>query len=204
MNTHVPKIAVLAAALGLAMSAQAQYSTPQAQKAIPTPPASSSSQKTNRIPASDKSFMEKAAMGGLAEVQEAKIAQQKAQAPEVRQFADRMVRDHTKANDQLEEIARSKGVQLPDKLDKSAQKEIDKLENLSGAQFDRHYMDHQVSDHQKVVKEFQKEAKSASDADVKRFASNTLPTLEEHLHMAQDTESVAKNEGATRTAKTGK
>jgi putative membrane protein len=229
-HAHVHKIAVLAAALGLALSAQAQYSSSQStQKTAPTPPASSSSasnaatapsastpqrmaassstssmsssaQPATSLAHADKSFMEKAAEGGMAEVETAKLAQQKAQAPEVKQFADRMVQDHTKANDQLKQIASSKQVQLPDKMDKSAQKEMDRLQKLSGAQFDQEYMKHEVSDHKKDVKEFQKEAKSAKDADVKRFASETLPTLEEHLKMAQNAENVARNESRTNMA----
>ncbi len=217
-HAHMHKIAVLAAALGFALSAQAQYSSSQStQKTAPTPPASSSA-ATNAATApsstssmsssasrasldhADKSFMEKAAEGGMAEVEQGKLAQQKAQAPEVKQFADRMVRDHTKANDQLKQIASSKQVQLPDKMDKSAQKEMDKLQKLSGAQFDEEYMKHEVSDHKKDVKEFQKEAKSAKDADVKRFASDTLPTLEEHLKMAQNAENVAGNESRSNMA----
>ncbi len=205
-HAHVHKIAVLAAALGLALSAHAQYSSSQstAQRAS-TPPTSSSSmssasQSEKTIARVDKSFMEKAASGGMAEVEQGKLAQQKAQAPEVKQFADRMVQDHTKANDELKQIARSSQVQLPDKMDESAQKEMDKLQKLSGAQFDQEYMKHEVSDHKKDVKEFQKEAKSAKDPDVKRFASQTAPTLGEHLKMAQDAENLVKNEGRTNTA----
>ena len=162
------------------------------------------------ISSSDRKFMEKAAEGGLAEVELGKLATQKAGAPEVKQFGQRMVDDHSKANDQLKQLATSKGVNLPTELDRSTRREMDKLSKLSGADFDREYMKHMVSDHKKDVSEFKSEANKAKDSDVKQFASQTLPTLEQHLQLAESAEQAARNEGksATKTssrapAKTG-
>jgi putative membrane protein len=143
----------------------------------------------------DRKFMEKAAQGGIAEVELGKLAAQKAASPDVKQFGQRMVDDHSKANDKLKSLATSKGVNLPTGLDRSTQRELDKLSKLSGAEFDREYMKHMVSDHKKDVSEFKSEAKKAKDADVKDFAATTLPTLEEHLKLAQAAEQSAKNEG---------
>ena len=149
----------------------------------------------------DRKFMEKAAQGGMAEVQLGKLAAEKAQAAEVKQFGQRMVDDHSKANDQLKQIASSKGVNLPTELDRSTQRELDKLSKLSGADFDREYMKHMVSDHKKDVSEFKSESSRAKDPQVKQFAASTLPTLQQHLDLAQSTEKAARNEasGANRT-----
>jgi putative membrane protein len=141
----------------------------------------------------DRKFVEEAAKGGMAEVELSQLAAQKAQSPEVKQFAQKMVDDHTKANDQLKQIASGKGVTLPTDLDSSAKREHDKLSKLSGADFDDEYMKHMVSDHKKVVKEFSDEAKSGKDADIKQFASSTLPTLQQHLQLAQQTDAAVRS-----------
>ena len=164
------------------------------------PAAGSMSASKSTVASSDKKFMEKAAEGGMAEVKLGQLAAQKASAPEVKQFGQRMVDDHSKVNDQLKQLASTKGVTLPTELDKSAQKEYDKLSKLSGADFDREYMNHMVSDHKKDISDFKKEANKAKDADLKQFASSTLPTLEEHLNLANSAEQVAKNEGKTQTS----
>ena len=147
------------------------------------------------ISSGDRKFMEKAAQGGIAEVELGKLATRKAASPEVKQFGQRMVDDHSKANDKLKSLATAKGVNLPTGLDRSTRREMDKLSKLSGAEFDREYMKHMVSDHKKDVSEFKSEAKKAKDADVKDFAATTLPTLEEHLQLAQSAEQSAKKEG---------
>lgn len=152
------------------------------------------------VSSSDRKFMEKAAQGGMAEVKLGELATQKAQSPQVKQFGQRMVDDHGKANQQLKQLATTKGVTLPTELDKSTQREYDKLSKLSGAQFDREYMDHMVSDHKKDVGEFKSEASKAKDADVKQFASSTLPTLQEHLQLAQSADQAAKHEGKMQTS----
>jgi Predicted outer membrane protein len=148
----------------------------------------------------DRKFMEKAAEGGMAEVKLGQLASQKASADQVKQFGQRMVDDHGKANDQLKQLASTKNVTLPTDLDKSTQREYDKLSKLSGADFDREYMKHMVSDHKKDISEFKSESNKAKDADLKQFASSTLPTLQEHLTLAQSAEQVAKNEGKTQTS----
>lgn len=156
--------------------------------------------KASTLTSGDRKFMEKAAQGGIAEVKLGELAMQKAQSDDVKKFGQRMVDDHSKANDQLKQVASTKGVTLPTETDKSSQREYDKLSKMSGAQFDREYMDHMVSDHKKDVSEFQKEAKSAKDADVKQFASSTLPVLQQHLQLAQSADKVARNEGKTQTS----
>jgi putative membrane protein len=98
-----------------------------------------------------------------------------------------MVDDHSKANDQLKGLATQKSVKLSDKLSPAKQKIVARYNKLSGAAFDSSYMSNMVSDHKQDVAEFQKEAKSGKDSDVKSWAQTTLPTLQDHLKMAEDT-----------------
>jgi putative membrane protein len=149
------------------------------------------------VPSGDQKFAEKAAIGGLAEVQLGNLAQQKAASDQVRQFGMRMVQDHTKANDELKQVASNKGLQLPTALDSKHQKVVDKLSKMTGADFDKAYMDDMVDDHKEDVSDFKKEANGGKDPDIKAFAAKTLPTLQDHLKMAQSTHDAVKKGAKT-------
>ncbi len=136
----------------------------------------------------DDHFVTKAAQGGMAEVELGKLAEQKASNPEVKKFAERMVNDHTKANEKLKEVAEKKGISLPQSLDAKDQATKQELSSLSGEQFDKAYMKDMVKDHTKDVSEFRQESTSAKDPAIKNFASETLPTLESHLNEAKKIE----------------
>ena len=133
---------------------------------------------------SDKEFLTNAAQGGMMEVKLAQMAQQKAVTQEVKDFGKKLEQDHTKANEKLKEIAKERNIDLPSDIAEQ-QLTVPKLRNLSGAEFDRAYMNMMVKDHKKDIKEFEKEANRGMDSSVKEFASSTLPTLKEHLDMAQ-------------------
>lgn len=135
----------------------------------------------------DRDFMMKAAMGGMEEVQLGRLATQKAANNDVKQFGQRMVDDHSRANSELMTLAGQKGVTLPAALDQAHQDDVDRLTKLSGAAFDREYMTMMVKDHTEDVSEFDRESSSGSDADVKAWAGRTLPTLRQHWQMAQET-----------------
>lgn len=147
-------------------------------------------------------FMQKAAIGGMAEVELGKLAQERASNPAVKQFGARMVRDHGKANAELKTLAKSKGVALPTKLDAKHASVRDELAKLSGADFDRAYVDAMNEDHEHDVAEFRQTADSGKDAEVAAFAKRTLPTLEEHLTEVQRLEGQMSSapSGATRAA----
>ena len=149
----------------------------------------------------DADFIKEAAMGGMMEVQLGKMAQDKAASDSVKQFGKKMEQDHTKANDELKKLAADKGVQIPTALDKKHQNKIDKLAKASGADFDRQYMSDMVSDHKTDVKEFQKQADKGKDSDLKNWAGQTLPTLKEHLQLAQSTEQQVKQAKSSSTNK---
>jgi len=138
--------------------------------------------------AADNRFITKAAEGGMAEVEMGQLAVQHASSEKVKAFGQRMIDDHSKANDELKKIASQKGVTLPSTIDAKSKAAIDRLSKLNGAEFDRAYMQEMVKDHHEDVAEFQKEAQSGDDADVKDFASKTVPTLQDHLKMAEETE----------------
>lgn len=134
----------------------------------------------------DKTFVKKAAQGGMAEVELGKLATERAANPEVKKFGERMVTDHTKANDELKEVASKKNIDLPKSLDAKDEATKQKLSTLSGAEFDRAYMSDMVKDHTNDVTEFRHESASAKDPAVKNFAEQTLPTLESHLKEAEN------------------
>jgi putative membrane protein len=141
----------------------------------------------------DKKFVKEAAMGGLAEVQLGQLAVQKASDPNVKQFGQTMVDDHTKANDQLKQIASQDNMPVPTTLDKKYQDQVNKLSKLSGPAFDKAYVKEQVKDHKNDIKDFQAEAQGGSDANIKNFASNTLPVLQHHLELAENLNKSTKN-----------
>lgn len=135
--------------------------------------------------ADDKDFMQKAAKGNIAEVELARLAQEKTSDPEVKELAQHILDDHQKTNQELKQLADKKGVNLPD--DAGALDEVTKakLSRKSGADFDKEYVKAMVKDHEKDLKKFQKQANQGKDAEVKQFASQTVPMLQHHLEMAQ-------------------
>jgi len=145
-----------------------------------------SSDQAGKVSAADKQFAMKAAQGGMAEVELGKLAADKGKSDDVKQFGQHMVDDHSKANDQLKSVAQQKNITLPTDLSAKDKALKNKLSGMSGDQFDKAYMAAMVKDHKTDIAEFQKEANSGKDSDIKNFASQTLPTLKDHLKMAQD------------------
>jgi len=133
----------------------------------------------------DRKFMDKAAQGGMAEVELGQLAEQNGESSDVKAFGKRMVDDHSKANDQLKQIAAQKGVSLPTTLDAKDQATKDRLSKLHGSAFDKAYMRDMVMDHKKDVAEFKRECTTAHDSDLKNWANQTTPTLESHLSEAE-------------------
>ena len=135
-------------------------------------------------PTADAPFIGAAAMDGLAEVELGRLASQNASSPEVKRLAQRMVADHSKAGDELKQLASQKDVALATKLDDEHLAVQQKLAPLKGAAFDQAYMAHTATSHLKAVALFQEEAKTGKDADVKAWAAKLLPTIQEHLKIA--------------------
>jgi putative membrane protein len=134
----------------------------------------------------DQAFVKKAAVGGLAEVQLGKLAVERAASPDVKQFGQRMVDDHDQANQALMAVVEPKGIAVPTALDRQHRQAADRLAKLHGPAFDRAYIQHMVKDHEADVRLFRTEAQQGKEPELKRWAANTLPTLEEHLTMARN------------------
>ena len=142
--------------------------------------------------AADSKFMKEAADGGMAEVELGKLASEKASSSEVKQFGQRMVEDHGKANDELKQLATQKHVDLPAEPSAKHKATKARLEKLSGEQFDKAYVADMLKDHKKDVAAFEKQSRSAKDPDLKSFAAKTLPTLQDHLKQVQGLASGSK------------
>ena len=173
-------------ALGAAAQSSNQSETSTKASSSKTKASNSSTSKGQaQLDAADRDFVKKAAQGNLAEVELGKLATEKASSDEVKKFGQRMVDDHSKANDQLKQVASEAGVTVPDKLSPKDQATKDRLSKLSGEQFDAAYMRDMVKDHTKDVAEFRRESQSAKNDEVKNFAAQTLPTLQDHLQQAK-------------------
>jgi putative membrane protein len=129
----------------------------------------------------------------MAEVKLGQLAQNKGSDPSVKDFGKRMEMDHSRANEQLKDVASRNKISLPGELNKTDQATVARLSKLSGPAFDKAYSAAMVADHQKDVAAFKKEAASGQNMDIKQFATQTLPTLQEHFKMAQDMERIASS-----------
>ena len=187
--TPIAAACVLWAASGVA---QAQGTATPAASGAQTPAGTAGAGRVDPLNRGDRNFIEEAAQGGMAEVEHGKLAEQRATSPQVKQFAQRMVQDHTKAGDELKAIASARGVTPPATMDRKHQRAMEKLGKLSGAEFDREYMKHMVDAHKQTVSLFEKQAKSGKDGDLKSYAIKTLPTLKDHLAQAQTTHDAVK------------
>lgn len=134
----------------------------------------------------DKKFLKKAAEGGMEEVAIGNLAAQKGATPAVRQFGQKLVADHTKAADQLKQVAAQQNMDVPTSLGAKQQRQVNKLAKLSGAKFDKAFAKREVKDHRKDIQAFQREARYGSNPSVKQFASNQIPVLEQHLNIAKN------------------
>ncbi len=141
----------------------------------------SAADKEMKPTAMEKTFIMKAANGGMMEVEAGKVAAEKGDSEEVKDFGNRMVKDHSKANDELKDAASKMGVTVPDKLDAMHQAKVDKLSGMSGAAFDKAYVNAMVMDHKKDIAEFEAADKKVKNEDLKKFIEDTIPVMKDHL-----------------------
>lgn len=177
--------AVAAGALGLATGASALNAYPPLRTGANAPaptakPAAGTAKAGSKLSSADKTFMMNAAKGGMMEVEMGKIAAQNGQSADVKKFGNRMVTDHSKANNELMALAKEEGVSLP------GAKAAGKWKS------DKDYMDAMVKDHTEDLAEFQKEAQNGTDPDVKAFAAKGAKMVSSHLKMAQSTQAKLK------------
>jgi putative membrane protein len=199
VNRSLIRTAALAAPLLFTVGAFAQTATgptgsalppaaPQNSTVGPMPHASSVAALPHAgtpLSETDQTFVKKAAQGGIAEVQLAQLAQQKAQSDQVKQFAQKMIDDHTPNNQQLVQLSATLDVTPPSEPNEMQQKMAARLGALSGAKFDRVYIHNQIHDHEMMLKMFQAEASSGENPQLKAFAEQTVPVIQQHLALAQ-------------------
>jgi putative membrane protein len=149
------------------------------------------------VPEPDRHFATEAAAGGMAEVELGRLATQKATAPAVKQFAERLVADHTAANATLTALAKQKGLTLPSEPGAEHRALQARLEQAPSGTFDQMYMTEMIRDHEKDVAAFEREAQSGQDPELRAWAAQTVPTLREHLRMAQNIHAVLAGGSAT-------
>ncbi|HXG86571.1 MAG TPA: DUF4142 domain-containing protein [Pyrinomonadaceae bacterium] len=172
------------AAFGAACSNEPGKETANSAPIIKSEPAKPASDKGDAVvTGGDLAFMNSAAPGNMAEVELGKMASTKAASNDVKQFGQKMVEDHSKANDELKQLAAQKKVKLPPDVMPGHKQLMEKLSKLSGADFDKEYVAAMVEAHEKDVAAFENVSKTAADADVKAYATKTLPTLKMHLDM---------------------
>jgi putative membrane protein len=150
---------------------------------------------SGQLAAEDAKFVRTAAQAGMAEVRMGQLITESAQSKGLREFGEKLVKDHTQANQELMQIAAGKGVTPPSQPAPKHEKMLDQLSQLKGAEFDREVQRHAVMHHQEDIQLFQKASQNLQDAQLKAFAAKTLPTLQEHLEMAKG----LKPEAATET-----
>lgn len=178
---------------GMGQQQQQQQQMPQQQRQPgmnePGAPGNNQGAENNppmRQKVNDKKFVKKAAEGGMAEIAMGKLAQEKGATQAVKEFGQKLVDDHTKADNQLKEVAAKENLEIPSSMSKKHQKEVNKLSKLSGPEFDKAFIKRAVKDHKKDIQEFQAEAQHGSNPSVREFASNNVPVLEQHLNIAEN------------------
>ena len=180
--------------LSLAMLIVVAFATASGAQQSPTgaQPSPTAAQKSSTKPnqsashaSGDSAFAIKAAQANMAEVELGKLALQKTMSDDVKKFAQMMVDDHSKALDELKGVAGTKNITLPTAIDAEHKKLSDRLSKLSGAAFDREYMQAMVDGHRKVAADLRKESQSGTDSDLKAWAGKTVPAVEAHLKQAE-------------------
>jgi putative membrane protein len=225
INTHAKTKRALALCTVLALASTTLLAQQQQQqgkgydndKGVPGKETQTQTGKAGQFSRGDEKFLKDACRGGRMEVQMGNLGVQKAQNPQVKEYAQRLIDDHTKANSELKQLALNKGLTFPDtdsvaeatdvtdadrtrvrerndaeKDAKGEHKEhagLKKLEGLSGAEFDREFVRMAVKDHEKDISEFEKVSQKSEDSEVRAFAAKALPTLREHLQQAKNLQS---------------
>lgn len=181
-------------------AASAPYASASTANAMPQ--GRQHTMQSGSLSRADQQFLSKAVAGGQAEVEMARLAQTRAQNDEVKRFAARMVEDHTKVNDELRSLGSARGLSWlddgaasgaaaastaarPGHLASAAHRNMERLQNSTGANFDREFMKQMVADHKVAVGDFQHAAASAKDPELRSFAQKTLASLQDHLQQAR-------------------
>ena len=168
------------------------FGAPLAQ-AQSTDTSNTTSAMQSQVSKQDRDYMDDIAHANISEIAAAQLALQKSQNSDVKQFAQKMIDDHTKAEEELKQLADAKGVTLPTEPDVKHKTEAKTLKMMSGKTFDKEYVKHGgVADHEATQKLLQKVEKNAKDQDLKAYAGKTIQAVDEHLAMAKQLEKKVK------------
>jgi putative membrane protein len=176
---------LLCGTMGFAQMHGSAPQTGQASGQNPSMDQTNGMQTAGQPPATDRMFVTKAMQGSMAEVQLGQLTLQKSNNEQVKEFAQRMIDDHTKLNDQMKPVAQQLGVTVPNEVSKNDRKTMAKLQALSGSAYDQAYIKDMVKDHKQDLTQFQMEASSGQDQTVKDAATQGSKVIAQHLQMAQ-------------------
>ena len=182
------------------MSRQMLWIAAAAAALIATPLVAQMTPMAGKVSAGGQTFVDKAANGGMFEIESSKIALEKAKRSDVKIFASKMVTDHTKAGEALDKVAGEVGATVPKALDKLHQGKLDKLKSTAAPQFDAAFIDAQAEGHRDAVALFTEQSKTGDVAQLKAFATETLPTLQAH---DADVKKLQQGESASTGASSG-
>jgi len=154
------------------------------------------------VSGADKEFVKKASEINVAEIQAGGVAQQKGSSSQVKMLAEHMAKDHSKAEDELQSLAKSKGIELKQDTTVGKKMETMGLEKANGEKFDNEFLEHQAKDHQTAIKLFETELQKGSDPEIKSWAEKTIPVLKSHLAMAEGNQA-GKGSSSTRQHSSG-
>lgn len=166
-----------------------------------TPAARQAQRDANRrssVPYSDEQFVRSAAEASMSQVDLGKLAEQRAQSPEVKKFAQTMLEDHSKMTEQLKQIGSSEGINLPTSVSRTDANEHRRLQTESGPSFDKSYAQQVYSELQRQITEFKRGASSATKPSLKDYAERTMPALETQMQQAKQLMSTVSREGVTK------
>jgi putative membrane protein len=172
--------------------------------ALAAPAFAQSQPKKGSLAKQDQQYFRDIAQANLAEVEAGKLAQQQASNPQVKEFAEHMVKDHGQMVEEQKQMASSRGTQMPKQPGKEQQAALSKLKKAKGEQFDRAYMSQMVKDHEKALKTVQQAAGNAQDPELKAMAQKAEPDIEKHLQMARQLSDSASAGGGSAKASKGK
>lgn len=177
---------VAAALVVTGVFASLQY-TSIAQPTQPAPPTQPVLPNRATISPLDRQFIIDAAQGGMAEVSLGQMASQRATNNAVKQYGQRMVQEHTRANTELLRLASQKGVTPPRDMGPKYKAAMDRLMQLPRASFDQAYISEAgINGHLESLAVYQRQAQLGQDPDLKAFAAKTLPTVQNHLQVADN------------------
>ena len=183
-----------AAAIALAAGAAQAQTNSSGNKGTAPPAQATSGEMTGKASKADQAFLKEGIQGDMAEVKMGELAQQKGDADSVKTFGETLATDHGDHLKKLQGMAQQMNMQAPTEPSAKQKADYDKLNKLSGAQFDRAFAQHSVTDHKKDISKYQAEAKKTGP--VGELAKETVPTLQKHLKMAQDLEKPAATTGS--------